>query len=250
MNRTRIYFITLMAIVIVVLALVSVYFSLKAYGSLEELHRSRVYQAYLAANDIHRKLDWFTSLYYESMRRMNASLRSSYYNETKFQVILSTCIFLEYGAVRFWRDIKEDFSVLYVLAYHYKEIPFFNMTAYNTVYKVIGEALGQIWWAGLGMGDAEILNETPTFIWELYHVLGIDQYEQETTPKSKLHGLAWCFQELAYYWEAEYAYGRSNIPTYLTHPQTALEWAVGNATALHQELIQWGKYHPTPMDFS
>lgn len=238
-----------MAVVIVALASVSIHISLKVNSSLEELHRSRVYQAYLAANDICRKLRWFTGLYYERMHMMNASLRASYYNETKVQVIILTCKFLEYCAERFWRDIKEDFGVLSVLAYYNKEIPFFNMTARNAVYNVIGEALGQIWWAAVGKGTEEILNETPTFMWELYYLLGIDQVGHETSPKSKLEGLAWCFRELADYWKAEYSYGRSNIPTYLTHPQTALEWALGNATALHQELLRWDKYHSLPGDF-
>lgn len=246
MNKMKIYFAS-MAIVIVALASVSMYFSLKAHNSLEELHRSRVYQASLAADDVYRKLRWFTGLYYKSMRGMNASLRSSYCNETKVRVIISTCKLLEYYAERFWEDIKRDFGVLSLLAYHYKEIPFFNTTAYNTVYGVISEALAQAWWAGTGKGDVELLNETPTFLWELYYLLGIDQNEHETLPNSKLDGLAWCFHLLESYWWAEY--GRSNIPTYRTHPQTALEWAVGNATALHQELIQWDKYHPPPGHF-
>lgn len=245
MNKTRTYF-ALMAIVIVVLASVSTYFSLKFYSNLEELHRSRVYQAYLAADDVYRKLRWFTGLYYESMRVMNASLRSSYCNETKVRVIISTCKLLEYYAERFWVDIKRDFSVLSLLAYHYKEIPFFNTTAYNTVYTVVSEALAQAWWAGTGKGDVELLNETPTLLWELYYLLGIDQNEHETPSKSKLEGLARCFYELADYWYVEYNRDRSNIPTDLTQPQTALEWVVGNATALHQELIQWDKYRPPP----
>lgn len=73
-------------------------------------------------------------------------------------------------------------------------------------------------------------------------MLGVDQVEQEQ-PESGLLALYRCFSELYSYWYAESHYGKKNLPEYLTHPQTALERAVGIATALHQELIQWDKYH-------
>ena len=62
-------------------------------------------------------------------------------------------------------------------------------------------------------------------------------------PKSRMEGLAWCFDKLGSYWCTESQLGRSNLLKYLTQPQIALEWVVGNATALHQEIIQGDKYH-------
>jgi hypothetical protein len=58
-----------------------------------------------------------------------------------------------------------------------------------------------------------------------------------------MEGLAWSFDALESYWSAELQYGRDNIPARYTLPQTALEWAMANATALHQELMQWNQYH-------
>jgi hypothetical protein len=246
-NRTKIVFISSIAIAIIALASVGAYFYVRSQSDLKELHKSRVYEAYLAAYDVSRKLGWFTGLYYDNIYEMDALLRpeNSYYNESNVRVIEWKCDLLDYCAERFWIDVREDFSELRRLAYYDKEIPFFNTTAYNTVHGVIYEALGQVGWAMMGKGEAGILNETSAFLWELYYVIGIDQVVTEQ-PKSKLEGLTWCFNELESYWWAESQLEKGNLPTYLTQPQIALEWAVANATSLHQELAQWDKYH-TPL---
>ena len=247
MNRTKIVSALLIAVLIIALASFSVYLSLESHRNYEELHKSRVYEAYLAAYDVNRKLSWFTGLFYDNIYELTTLLRpeNSYYNESKVRVIEWKCDLLDYCAERFWIDIKGDLTNLRRLAYYDKEIPFFNTTAFDTVYGVIHEALGQVGWAMMGKGEAEILNETPAFLWDLYYVLGIDQVVTSQS-KSKMEGLAWCFDEVESYWYAESQLGRSNLPKYLTQPQIALEWAVGNVTVLHQELIQRDKYH-TPV---
>ena len=52
------------------------------------------------------------------------------------------------------------------------------------------------------------------------------------------------FYELYNYWWLESKYGE-NKPTTSERvdPQLSLEWIHGNATFLHQELIQWSEYH-------
>lgn len=94
----------------------------------------------------------------------------------------------------------------------------------------------------MGKKREEILDETPAFLWELYYVLGVDQVEEEQQ-KGGILGLAFCFSKLDSYWYSEATYGKGNVPHEAAPPRIALEWAVGNATALHQELIQWDKYH-------
>lgn len=247
MDKKKIVSISLVTIVIIALASFNVYLSLESCRNYEELHKSRVYEAYLAAYDVNRKLSWLTGTFYDNIYELTAMLRpeNSYYNESKVRVIEWKCDLLGYCAERFWIDVKGDLSDLRRLGHYDKEIPFFNTTAFNTVYAAIHEALGQVGWAMMGKGEEGILNETPAFLWELYYVLGVDQVVNGQ-PKSKMEGLSWCFNELESYWYAESYYGRGNLPKYLTLPQTALEWAVGNATALHQELVQWDKYH-TPL---
>jgi len=244
MNKKKIISISIVAIVIIALASLSVNFSLENNRNLEELHKSHVQEAQLAASDIWQKLSWFVGLYYNEIHDLTAMLRpeNSYYNETKLRVIYGKCELLRYVAERFWIDVEEDLGLLRGQAYYDKYISFFNGTAFNTVYGAVRESLGQVDWAGRGKTSEEALNETQTFLWELYYVLGIDQIEQESK-MSGLEGLARCFYELENYWYAEIYYGGGNIPKYLTPLETALEWAVRNATDLHQDLIQWDQYH-------
>jgi hypothetical protein len=244
MDKKKVVSILLILTMTVTLASFVVYFSLESNRAYGELHKSRVYDAYLDANDIAHKLGSFTYNFYDNIYELNALLRpeNSKYNETKQRTIILKCELLETYAKRGWLDISRDLMDLRRLAYLDKEIPFFNVSAFETVYNVIREAFGQVEWATLGKGE-EILNETLPFLWELYYVLGVDQVEQYPPAESGLLALDWCFTELYGYWYAESHYGKENLPSYLTPPQTALEWSVGNATALHQELIQWDKYH-------
>lgn len=244
MNRKKkIISISLVAIVIIALASFNVYARTRS----EELHRSRAYEAYLAAQDVNRKLSWFTDMFYDNIYELNATLspENSNSNESNLRVIEWKCDLLDHCAERSWIDINEDLLDLSRLRDYDKEIPFFNITAFDTVHEAIQEALEQVAWATMAKGDKDILNEAPAFLWKLYYVLGIDQVVSEQ-PKSKMEGVSWCFNELESYWYAESYYGRDNLPKYLTLPQTALEWAVGNATALHEELIRWDEYH-TPL---
>lgn len=229
---------------IVTLASFVVYFSIESNRVYGELHKSLVYGAYLDANDIARELGSFTYNFYDNIHRLNSSLRreTSVYDETKERIILGKCELLETYAERGWFDISRDLNDLRRLADLDKEIPFFNASVFETVYNVIREAFGQVEWATRGKGE-EILNETLPFLWELYYLLGVDQVEQYPPAESGLLALDWCFTELYGYWYAESKYGKGDILTGKTPPQTVLEWAVGNATALHQELIQWDKYH-------
>jgi len=191
MNRKKLVSISLIGIVVVALASFVVYFYLESNRAYEELHKSRVYEAYLAAYDVNRKLSWFTGMFYYNIYELTTMLRpeNSHYNESKVRVIEWKCDLLDYCAERFWIDIKKDLTDLRRLAHYDKEIPFFNTTAFDTVYGVIREALGQVGWAMMGKGDEEILNETPAFLWELYYVLGIDQVVTGQ-PKSKMEGLS------------------------------------------------------------
>lgn len=240
--RAKAFSILLISIVIVALVVLVVYHKLESNKAYEELHRSRVYEAYLDANDISRKIGWFTYKFYDEVYDLNRWLRSEAFNGTKESIISAKCGFLRTYAERYWLDIRRDLSDLSRLTYLDKEIPFLNSSAFKTVHDAIREALGQVEWTTLGKTWEEILNETPETLWELYYVLGVNQVEQEQ-PESGLLALDRCFSKLYSYWYSEATYGKGNMPHDATPPRIALEWAVGNATALHQELIQWDKYH-------
>lgn len=240
--RAKAFSILLISIVIVALVVLVVHHKLESNKAYEELHRSRVYEAYLDANDISRKIGWFTYKFYDEVYDLNRWLRSEASNGTKESIISAKCGFLRTYAELYWLDIRRDLSDLSRLAYLDKEIPFLNSSAFKTVHDAIREALGQVEWTTLGKTWEEVLNETPETLWELYYVLGVNQVEQEQ-PESGLLALDRCFSKLYSYWYSEATYGKGNMPHDATPPRIALEWAVGNATALHQELIQWDKYH-------
>ena len=244
MDRKKVFSTLLILIVIVALGAFIVYYYLESTKAYEELHKSRVYEAYLDADDISRKLLSFTCEFYDNLNELPWLLRpeNSEYNETKYRIIYGKVTLLRTYVEDAWLDIRRDLNDLKRLTYLDTEIPFLNTSAFETVYSAIHEALGQVGWATLGKGWKEILNETPAFLWELYYVLGVDLVEQEEQ-KSGMLGLAFCFSELDTYWYSESKYGKGNVPSDWTRPQIALEWAVGNATALHQELTRWDKYH-------
>ncbi|MEM2995732.1 MAG: hypothetical protein QXI91_06965 [Candidatus Bathyarchaeia archaeon] len=127
------------------------------------------------------------------------------------------------------------------LAYRDKNIIFLNETEFDIVYNTIRESLGQIDWATRGKTDAQILNETPNFLWELYYLLGLNQWIEQLPPRTKLIGLSDCFDELESYWDQYAREGR--VDSSKTPPQTALACAVEKATMLHQELTRWDKYN-------
>lgn len=239
MNRKKLVSISLIGIVVVALASFVVYFYLESNRAYEELHKSRLHEAYLDANDVSRKIGWFTYAFYDNIHELNGLLRpeNSKYNETKEWIIWGKCDFLRTFAERCWLDIRRDLRNLRRLTYLDKEIRFLNSSEFDAVYNVIREALGQVGWTTLGKTGEEVLNETPAILWELYYVLGVNQVEQEQ-PQSGLLALDRYFQKLYSYWYSEATYGKGNMPHDATHPKIALD-----ATDLYQKLIQWDGYH-------
>ncbi len=224
MNRKKVVSILIILTVTASLAFSALHFFLERSSAYGELHKSLVYEAYLDANDIARKLSWFTNGFYDNIHELNSLLRpeNSEYNETKKRVISWKCEVIEICAARGWIDIGQNLSDLRRLAYLDKDIPFFNTSAFETIYKILREALGQVEWARLGKTGEEQLDETPAFLWELYYVLGVNQVEEEH-PESGLSALGRCFTELYGYWYAESKYGKEDLPTYLTPPRIALD---------------------------
>jgi hypothetical protein len=180
MNK-RLISITLVTIVIIILlASFDVYFYFENNRVREELHESRVDEAYLVAYDIARRLLSFTGTFYRTIHDLNSTLtpENTQYNESKMYAIAWKSSTITTSAENSWTDIRGDFGALRTLAYVDEEIPFFNQSGFDAVYEALREALGQAAWATMGKTADEMLNETPAFLWDLYYVLGIDQVER------------------------------------------------------------------------
>lgn len=154
MDMKKVVSILLILTVIVAFAFSAVHFFLESNSTYGELHKSRVYEAYLDANDIARKLSSFTYNFYDNIHELDALLRpeNSKYNETKERIIYGKCELLRTQAKNSWLDISQDLMNLRRLAYLDKEIPFLThrptKQSMESYAKLLGKSSGQHWGKG------------------------------------------------------------------------------------------------------
>lgn len=222
----------LIAILIVALVITNVYFYLENTNLSSLVKQNQLKQMYKAAEDVWSHLGSFEAWYDDSMWRLHYYVEGSFSNQTKDSLIWTTGYLLDRYSDRISYDIKGDLSTL-------KWLDETSLQIYENISNTVEYALAQVEWAMLGRGD---LNESYTLLWELYHILGVDQITRIEN-LSRLRGIERSFNFLSNYWRSEYYFirtnGRDKIPSYYPKPEVALEWALGNATALYPELTEW-----------
>ena len=223
---------SLMAIFLVALIATNVYFYLENNNLRSLLRQDCLREMSEKAGDVWSRVSSFMGWYDDCMWRLQGDLEQDFSNETKERLIWTTAYLLDCYSDGVAIDVERDFNRLRRLDEEFYEI-------YNNVSDTVEYALAQVDWTMLGRADA---NERVTLLWELYYLLGVDQISRLEN-FSALRGIAYSFNRLWSYWDREYYFlltnGRITMPSYLTKPEVALEWALGNATALYQELTEW-----------
>ena len=110
-------------------------------------------------------------------------------------------------------------------------------TAYGDTYYNVSEtvkyAVNQLDWT-----TGRLPTEHHRLMYELCHILSADQY-MATGNATQLPEISQTFFRLYLYWD-----NRSKNQQTSTLPDTELGWAVGNATQLHQNLLDWHNRNP------
>jgi len=223
----------LITILIVALVITNVYFYLENINQSSLVRQNQLSQMGEKAEDVWSRLSSFEGWYYDSMWRLHyyveGSFSDSFSNQTKESLIWTTGYLLHRYSDRVSYDVERDLTSL-------KWLDGTSRAIYENISDTLKYALVQIDWTMLGRGN---LTESYTLLWELYYMLGVDQSEN----LSGLGGIENSFNLLSIYWSSEYYFiltnGRQKIPSDCPKPETALEWALGNATVLYQQLNEW-----------
>lgn len=222
----------LIAILIVALVITNVYFYLENNNLSSLVRQDRLRRMWEKAEDVWSHLNSFEGWYYDCMWRLKSDLLQGYSNETEERLIWRTAYLLSKYSDRVRYDVESDLTTL-------KNSDETSRQIYENTSNTVEYALAQVEWAMLGRGDS---NESYTLLWELYYILGVDQITMGEN-LSRLRGIENSFRLLSNYWRSEYYFiltnGRQKIPSYYPKPEKALEWALGNATVLYQELTEW-----------
>ena len=231
MKRTKIAY-SLMVMFIVALASTNLYFYFENNNLKSLLEQDRIKELSEKAADVWSRLGSFEGWYDYCMWELNRDLKENVSSEVKNLLVGRTETLLDRYSDRVYYDVKNDLKRLWWL----DEEP--SSRVYDNVSDTVTYALGQVDWATLGRGT----NESVTLLWELYYMLGVDQITRAEN-LSGLRGIEFSFLRLYDYWDREYYFlltnGRDKIPSYLAKPEVCLEWALGNATALYQNLTEW-----------
>lgn len=240
MNKKKAFYVSLMVIILISSLSLCIYFYIENRRIREELRNLQLRLASEYADNIYRDLYHFLSAFYYHMADLTTYLARGFPAEVNTYILNMKCNILESVALKNLGMICQCMYGLYSIAHH-GGIIFFDWTDYQMVHNVIYDVLWQIRYAResqVGKTDEEFISGTLTFLWELYHLVGADL--AVFPENSKLGQLAWCFHILYHYWNEELAGIKYSVPI-----QTILGWILGNATALHQDIVQWDKYHPS-----
>gem|GEM_PF-5098304 len=90
--------------------------------------------------------------------------------------------------------------------------------------------------------DSEAL-EVPTLLWQLYNITGLNSTEWNIG----LDGIAYSFSVLSLWWQSE---ANDQSLGWVPPPQTSVNFALANATALYGQLITWSSYKDPDSTFS
>lgn len=222
---------SLIAVLVIASVTANVYFYLENRNLSNLVTQNRLREMWEKAEDIWSRLTSFVGWYYDCMWRLQSDLKQGFSAKTEERLIWRTSYLLERYSDRVRYDVERDFNTL-----SWSHEPF--RLTYVYISNAVEYALDQTDWAT----RARKTNESYELLWELYYILGADQITRAEN-LSRLRGIANSFSFLSSYWRSEYYFiltnGRQKIPSYLPKPETALDWALGNATALHQALTEW-----------
>lgn len=187
------------------------------------------------ADDVSRMIFFFTSEYSHEIRNFNSTALYPD-NASRENAIDGMCQSIDTIAQHTYYDFWVEMP-------HIEDLDSqTNRAAYQNISETLRVALGQVDQLRYN-SHVEVL-ELPTLLWQLYNITGLNS----DTYNIGLSGIAYSFSLLSAWWREE----ASGLPHgWVPPPQTSLNLALVNATALYGQLTTWSSYQdPENYDFS
>jgi hypothetical protein len=186
------------------------------------------------AEDVSRRIHLFTGEYENEVWDISSTKSSD--NASQANAINEICQRIDTVAQQTYYDFWIDMGRIVNLDSQS------NHVTYHNISETIRVALGQV---DQLMNNVNIDRlELPTLLMQLHNITGLNS----NIYNIGLNGIAYSFSLLSDWWQGE-ASGQS--PSWDPSPQTSLNFALANATALYTQLTTWSSYrNPLDYDFS